>query len=694
MELLLANLIPVLAALDPAAGPVPPPVAEMRPFTVESPCGDRVDEYYWMRDREDPAVIACLEAENAYADSLMAGASPLVDSLVAEMEVRIPLSDSSVPYPYNGFLYWSRFDEGSDYPVHMRRPETGGPAETVLDVAALASGREYMDAWPVMSPDGSIAGVAFDTTGSLEYTAVFVGMGTGRLLDDTLGGTDGSLVWGNDSRTVFYGALDSTWRTCRIMRHALGTPQAADAVVFEEDDPTFWPYVFKSRDDGYVLIETSSTESCETWILDADDPGGAFRVVEPRTPGLEYSVETLGDTLYILTNLAAQNFRVMTAPASEPAAARWAEAVPVRDDVLIEDVEAFPGCLAMLVRSGGFSQLRTVDLSTGVETVAAGGDEPSTLWFESNRRPSDRLVRYGYCSLTTPVQTRSLDLGTGVSTILKQDSVGGGFDASLYSSTVMYAPSHDGVEVPISMVWRSDMGGPVDRPLLLEGYGAYGYSSDPWFSSSMLSLLDRGFVFATAHVRGGSEMGRSWYESGRLLLKRNTFLDFIACAEYLADAGVTGPDRMFARGGSAGGLLVGAVAMMRPELFRGVVAEVPFVDVVTTMLDPSIPLTTNEYEEWGDPSDPVFYDYMLSYSPYDNVGARDYPALYVTAGWNDSQVCYWEPAKWVARIRRLRTDEDPLVFRTEMGAGHAGASGRFGWMEDAASEQAFLLGLL
>ena len=694
MELLLANLIPVLAALDPASCPVPPPVAEMRPFTVESTCGDRVDEYYWMRDRKDPAVIAYLEAENAYADSLMAGTAPLVDSLVAEMEVRIPLSDSSVPYPYNGFLYWSRFDEGSDYPVYMRRPETGGPAETVLDVAALASGREYMDAWPGMSPDGTIAGVAFDTTGSLEYTLVFVEMGTGRLLDDTLRGTDGSLVWGNDSRTVFYGALDSTWRTCRIMRHALGTPAAADAIVFEEDDPTFWPYVYKSPDDGYVLIETSSTESYETWILDADDPGGAFRVVEPRTPGLEYSVETLGDTLYILTNLAAQNFRVMTAPASEPAAARWTEAVPARDDVLIDDVEAFPGCLAMLVRSGGFSQLRTVDLSTGVETVAAGGGEPSTLWFESNRRPSDRLVRYGYCSLTTPVQTRSLDLETGVSAILKQDSIGGGFDASLYSSTVMYAPSHDGIEVPISMVWRSDMGGPADRPLLLEGYGAYGYSSDPWFSSSMLSLLDRGFVFATAHVRGGSEMGRSWYESGRLLQKRNTFLDFIACAEYLAYSGVTSPDRMFARGGSAGGLLVGAVAMMRPDLFRGVVAQVPFVDVVTTMLDPSIPLTTNEYEEWGDPSDPVFYDYMLSYSPYDNVGARDYPALYVTAGWNDSQVCYWEPSKWVARIRRLRTDDDPLVFRTEMGAGHAGASGRFGWMEDAASEQAFLLGLL
>jgi oligopeptidase B len=478
------------------------------------------------------------------------------------------------------------------------------------------------------------------------------------------------------------------------MRHTLGTPEEDDETVFEENDPMFWPYVYKSSDDGYVLIQTSSTESCETWILDADDPQGAFSVVEPRAPGHEYSVEALGDTLYILTNLGAKNFRVMSAPVVEPSGQHWTEVVPARDDVLIESIEAFPGFVAMLVKSGGFSELRTVNLASGSESVAAGGDEPSSIWFESNRRPSDRLVRYGYCSFTTPVQTRSLDLSTGISSVLKQDSVGGGFDGSRYSSTVMYAPSHDGVEVPISMVWRSDMGDPVDRPLLLEGYGAYGYSSDPWFSSSMLSLLDRGFVFAIAHVRGGSEMGREWYEDGRLMNKRNTFLDFIACAEYLVNTGVTSRDRMFARGGSAGGLLVGAVTNMSPGLFRGVIANVPFVDVVTTMLDPGIPLTTNEYEEWGDPSVPAFYEYMLSYSPYDNVAAADYPAMFVTAGWNDSQVCYWEPSKWVARIRRLRTDDDPVVFRIDMGAGHAGESGRFGWLKNAATEQAFLIGLL
>jgi len=670
------------------------PVAEMRPFTVESPNGDRIDEYYWMRDRNDPAVLACLEAENAYADSLLAPLEPLVDSLMSEMASRIALSDSSVPYPYGGFLYWSRFDEGSEYPVYLRRPEAGGPAAVVLDVTALAEGRDYMDAWPRVSPDGAIAGIVFDTTGSLDYTLVFSEMESGRLLNDTIRTTDGSLVWANDSRTVFYGALDSTWRTCRIMRHTLGTPEEDDETVFEENDPMFWPYVYKSSDDGYVLIQTSSTESCETWILDADDPQGAFSVVEPRAPGHEYSVEALGDTLYILTNLGAKNFRVMSAPVVEPSGQHWTEVVPARDDVLIESIEAFPGFVAMLVKSGGFSELRTVNLASGSESVAAGGDEPSSIWFESNRRPSDRLVRYGYCSFTTPVQTRSLDLSTGISSVLKQDSVGGGFDGSRYSSTVMYAPSHDGVEVPISMVWRSDMGDPVDRPLLLEGYGAYGYSSDPWFSSSMLSLLDRGFVFAIAHVRGGSEMGREWYEDGRLMNKRNTFLDFIACAEYLVNTGVTSRDRMFARGGSAGGLLVGAVTNMSPGLFRGVIANVPFVDVVTTMLDPGIPLTTNEYEEWGDPSVPAFYEYMLSYSPYDNVAAADYPAMFVTAGWNDSQVCYWEPSKWVARIRRLRTDDDPVVFRIDMGAGHAGESGRFGWLKNAATEQAFLIGLL
>lgn len=542
-----AVLILILEVLLTGGSSPSEPVAEMRPFTVESANGDRIDEYYWMRDRKDPAVLAHLEAENAYADSLLAPMALLVDSLVAEMAARIPLSDSSVPYPYGGFLYWSRFDEGSDYPVYLRRPEAGGPTQVVLDVPALAGGREYMDSWPEVSPDGAIAGIAFDTTGSLDYTLVFRDIDSGRLLEDTLRTTDGSLVWGNDSRTVFYGALDSTWRTCRIMRHTLGTPSEDDETVFEEADPTFWPYVYKSSDDGYVLIETSSTESYETWILDADDPLGAFSVVEPRAPGHEYSVEALGDTLYILTNLGAENFRVMSAPVLEPSASRWAEVVPAREDVLIESIEAFPGCVAMLVKSDGFSELRTVDLSNGAETVAAGGDEPSSIWFESNRRPSDRLVRYGYCSLTTPVQTRSLDLATGASSILKQDSVGGGFDSSRYSSMVMYAPSHDGVEVPISMVWRSDMGDPVDRPLLLEGYGAYGYSSDPWFSSSMLSLLDRGFVFATAHVRGGSEMGREWYEGGRLMNKRNTFLDFIACAEYLVYAGFTSPEGMFAR---------------------------------------------------------------------------------------------------------------------------------------------------
>lgn len=670
------------------------PVARTQPFVVTAPAGDRTDEYYWMKDRDDPATIAYLEAENAFADSLTASLAPLVDSLVAEMRSRIPEADSTAPWPYNGYLYWSRYDPGSEYPVHLRRPAVGGAVETVLDVNILASGRDYIDAWPVPSPDGSLAGIAFDTTGALDYTVAFVDLETGALLGDTLRGTDGSIVWGNDGATVFYGLQDSTLRTCRIMRHLLGTTGDEDIEVFTEEDPEFWPGVYKSSSDEFVLVETSSTDAGEVWFLDADDPSGAFTVVQPRTPGLEYQVEAFGDTLFILTNLDAQNFRVVKAWSGAPSVEHWTEVIPAREDVLVEALEVFPGYIAMLVRNGGFSELRTLDRSSGIEVVAAGGSEPSTMWFEHNRDVEALQVRYGYCSLTTPVQTCVLDLPTGASSVLKQDAVGGGFDGSLYSSASLSVPSHDGVRVPVSMVWRTDLGEPSGRPLLLEGYGAYGYSSDPWFSTTRLSLLDRGFIFAIAHVRGGSEMGRQWYESGRLLEKRNSFLDFVACAGYLVSEGYTSPDRLFATGGSAGGLLVGAAANMRPDLFRGVVAQVPFVDVVTTMLDPGIPLTTNEYGEWGNPADPVYYDYMLSYSPYDNVTRADYPAMYVTAGWNDSQVCYWEPAKWVARIRALRTDDDPIVFRTDMGAGHAGASGRFAWLEDVASEYAFLIGLL
>jgi oligopeptidase B len=657
-----------------------------------------VDDYYWLRDRENPATLEYLEAENAYADSMMAGTASLREELIEEMAARIPSADTSAAYLYNGFLYRSRYPEGAEYPVYERIPEGGGTGwMELLDVARIAEmyGFEYMDIpMPAVSPDGETAAFPVDTTGSLEYMIVFEGIESGDFLTDTLDGTDGSVVWAADSRTLFYGALDSTWRTDRILRHALGTPQSEDVVVYQEFDATFWPWVWRSPSDEYVFIGSESSTSSEVWFLDSRDASGPLTLVQGRTPGLEYSVTGIGDTLFIRTNLGAEDFRVMKCCVTDPDAGSWIEVVPGRPGFLIEDLEVFPTALAVVARENGVMELLVVDRQSRDEEVIAGGDFPCSIWLQGNREPERGLVRFSLSSLTTPSTVYDYDLSTGATTLVRREPVAGGYDPELYDSAVLYAPAADGEEVPISLVWRKDAieeGDP--HPLLLYGYGAYGYSNDPWFSETRLSLLDRGFVFAIAHVRGGSELGRRWYEEGRLLNKRNTFTDFVACAEYLISEGLTTRDMLFAEGESAGGLLMGAVTTMRPDLWRGVIAGVPFVDVVTTMLDPTIPLTTNEYEEWGNPEDPVFYDYMLSYSPYDNIRAVDYPAILVTAGWNDSQVCYWEPAKFVARMRALRTDDDPLIFRVNMGAGHGGTSGRYSWLSDIAFEYAFLLEL-
>lgn len=682
------------AAAIPWAGVPEEPAAPVEPFEIACPAGSRTDPFYWMRNRDDPRVLALIEAENAYGESLMAGTLGLQESLYTEMAARMPPADSTAPYPYNGFLYWARYSPGMDYPVYMRRADAPGAVpEVLLDVNALAAGREYLDAWPVVDPQGRFAAVAIDTSGALSYDLVFLDLGAGVFLHDTLRGTDGEVAWGNDGYTLFYGLQDSTFRTDRIMRHSLGTMQDADEEVFRETDPTFWPMVSKSPSDEYVFIHSESSTSSEAWLLDADMPSGSFRLVQERMPGVEYSVTGLRDSLFILTNLDAPDFRVVRAPVLRPSAGSWREVVGHRDGILIEDVEVFPGHVAMVVRKDGFSEIRVFDRESRSERVVAGGDEPCSVALARSREPGSGVLRYEYSSPTTPPTIFDLDLASGATTLVHREEVPG-YSPELYRARRVFVTSHDGVQVPMTLVWRQDRLRPGGNPLLLYGYGAYGISTDPWFSIPRISLMDRGFLCAIAHVRGGSEMGRSWYESGRLLEKRNTFLDFVACAEYLVEQGLTDPSMMFAMGESAGGLLMGAVANMRPDLFRGIVAGVPFVDVVTTMLDPGIPLTTNEYEEWGNPSDPVFYSYMLSYSPYDNVTVGDYPAMLVTAGWNDSQVCYWEPMKWVSKLRLLRTDDDPLVLRVDMGAGHAGSSGRFEWLRQVALEYAFMIDLL
>lgn len=670
------------------------PVAPVHPYAVTAPGGTRIDEYYWMNDRGDPEVMEYLEAENAYAESLMAGTAGLRDALVSEMVARIPSSDTTAAVPYNGYLYRTRYPEGADYPVYERIEEgrADGRWTELLDVSVFGAMYEYVEVTaPSISPDGVTAAFAVDTTGSLVYTVIFEDIATGDFLADTLEGTDGSLVWASDGRTVFYGLQDSTWRTDRIVRHVLGTGQDQDTVVYQEFDATFWPWVYSSASDEYIFIDTSSSTSSEVWYLDSDDPSGEFRVVQPRTPDLEYSVTGFGDSLYVLTNLEAVDFRLMRCAPGATGTEDWVEVVPGRRGFLMEDFEVFPSGIALAVRDDGVMKLMVLDRRTRTMAAVAGEDEPSGIWLTGNGEPGRDVVRYAVSTLEKPTSILEYSILSGETSLVRTSPVGGGYDPGAYESRVAYATASDGSRVPISMVWRPDAGGGWPRPLVLYGYGAYGYSNDPWFSSSRLSLLDRGFVFAIAHVRGGSEMGRSWYDEGRLLSKRNTFTDFVACAEHLVGEGVTSTDMLFAMGESAGGLLVGAVVTMRPDLFRGAIAGVPFVDVVTTMLDPSIPLTTNEYEEWGDPSDPVYYDYMLSYSPYDNITAADYPAMLLTAGWNDTQVSYWEPAKFVARMRALRTDDDMLMLRTDLGSGHGGKSGRFGWLEDTAFEYAFLL---
>ncbi len=671
------------------------PLAPIMPYVVSAPGGDRTDCYYWLRDREDPATIEYLMAENAYAESVLAGTSDLRAELVSEMTGRIPAADTSAAFLHNGFLYRSRYPEEADYPVYERSGEAPGSGWVeLLDVSILAARYEYVEVpSPSISPDGTTAAFPVDTTGSLEYMIVFEDIGRGDFLQDTLAGTDGSAVWAADSRTLFYGSLDSTWRTDRILRHTLGTSQDEDEVVYQEFDATFWPWVYGSPSEEYIFIGSESSTSSEVRFLGSADPAGQPVLIQARTPNLEYGVTGLGDTLFIRTNLGAEDFRVMKCSASTPGIDSWTEVLAGRQGFLVEDLEVFPSALAIVARENGVMELLSLDRRTHQVDLVAGGDIPCSIWLEGNREPERDIARFAVSSLTTPTSVYDLDLASGETELVRREPVAGGYDPDLYESAVMYAPAPDGEMVPISLVWRRDAVGNGPSPLLLYGYGAYGYSNDPWFSTTRLSLLDRGFIYAMAHVRGGSELGRRWYEEGKLLQKRNTFTDFIACAEYLVSEGITAPDLLFAQGESAGGLLMGAVTTMRPDLWRGVIAGVPFVDVVTTMLDPTIPLTTNEYEEWGNPEDPLYYDYMLSYSPYDNIRHADYPAMFVTAGWNDSQVCYWEPAKFVAKMRALRTDDDMLVFRTNMGAGHGGTSGRFSWLEDIAYEYAFLLEL-
>ncbi|MFO7324959.1 MAG: S9 family peptidase [Pseudomonadota bacterium] len=682
------------------SAPAQPPVAAARPHRVESPHGTREDPYYWLRDdtRSDPEVLAYLEAENAWTDAVLAPLKPLQERIYQEIIGRIRQDDMSVPWRRNGYWYYSRYETGANYPIHARRRGSmDAPEEVMLDVSALAAVHDFyqVGSWDV-SPDNRLLAFTEDTVGRRQFVLRVKDLVTGEMLADAVPNVEPGAVWAADSRTLLYVAKDPvTLLGDKVFRHVLGTDPSADVLVYRQEDPAFYTGVGRTKDDRFLLIVSSSTVSTEYQVAAADDPVLPFRVLLPRERDHEYQAEHLDGRWILLTNWQAKNFRIVEAREEDlPYRERWRELVPHREDAFIEGFEVFRDFLAVEERSGGLLNVRVRDWQGGREFLI-GADEPSyAIQLGQNPEIDTGKVRYLYTSLTTPVTTYDFDVATGERTLLKREPVLGDFRPEDYATEFLWVTVRDGTRVPVSLVYRRDrFRRDGSAPLLQYAYGAYGISSDPRFSIPLLSLLDRGFVYAIAHVRGGQELGRSWYEAGKLLDKRNTFNDFIDVTRHLAAAGYADRGRVFARGGSAGGLLMGAVANMAPEDYCGLIALVPFVDIVTTMLDESIPLTTNEYDEWGDPREQQYYEYMLGYSPYDNVERKAYPAMYVGTGLWDSQVQYFEPAKWVAKLRAMKTDSNPLVFRVNMEAGHGGKSGRFRQFLEVAEQWAFIAGL-
>jgi len=673
------------------------PMAKIIPHRLEKHGHVRIDNYYWLNQRDNPEVLEYLQAENEYTGKVMAAAGNLEEKLFEEIKARIKQTDMSVPYKKNDYYYYTRFEEGKEYPIYCRKKESLEAAEEVMiDANVLARGHEYfaVGGWTVSSGRNLLA-YAVDTLGRRIYTIRFKNLDNGELLEDSIPGVTGNMAWASDNRTLFYSRQDpSTLRSYQIYRHALGTETAEDRLVYEETDETFSAYVFKTKSEKYLMIACHQTLSSEYRFLEADNPEGEFKIIQPRERGHEYSADHFGDKFYIRTNHRAKNFRLMATPVAQTEKEHWQEVIGHRDEVFLQSFEIFADYLVLKERRRGLINLRIIPWADGEEYYLDFGEPAYLAYISINPEFDTPLLRYGYTSLTTPNSIYDFNMATREKTLLKQEEVLGGFDSANYATERIYAPAADGTEVPISIVYRRGVEKKGDNPLLLYGYGSYGNSTEAVFSSTRLSLIDRGFIFAIAHIRGGQELGRQWYEDGKLLKKKNTFTDFIACAEFLIEQGYTCPEKLFATGGSAGGLLMGAVVNMRPELFRGVVTRVPFVDVVTTMLDESIPLTTDEYDEWGNPNQKEYYDYILSYSPYDNVSAQDYPNMLVTTGLHDSQVQYWEPAKWVAKLRALKTDSNRLLLKTNMNAGHSGASGRYKSYRETAFNYAFILDLL
>jgi len=681
---------------------VNPPIAKKIPKDVTVHDDRRVDDYYWLRERTDPDVVAYLRAENEYADTMLAPTANLQKHLYEEMVARLNETDASVPVRRDEYFYYARTEKGRQYEIFCRKRavdagEADAPEEIILDENALAAGHAYFAVGAhEMSPDHRLLAYTVDTSGSESFELFVMDLATRAIVDGPIAALSYDVEWANDSQTLFYTILDEQMRPHAVRRHRLGQSIEGDLELYRETDPAFFVGVEVTRSREYLFIVMESNTTTEMRVARLDDAvtetgPATFAMLQPRRPEVEYHVAHSGESFFILTNEDAFNFRVFEVPARNPARAHWREIIAHRPNVKLDAVEAFERHLVVIERENGLKRIRVIDLLTRESREVAMDEPVYTVWLDYNPEFHATTLRFSYSSLTTPRSVFDYDMETETRTLRKRYEVLGGYDATNYASERLYANAVDGTRIPISLVYHRDTPRDGSAPVLLYGYGAYGVSVEPHFVSNRVSLLDRGVIFAIAHIRGGGELGRAWYEKGKRFYKRNTFTDFIACAEHLVAKGYTRAGNIVSYGGSAGGMLMGAVANMRPDLWRATVAVVPFVDVLNTMLDHSLPLTVIEFEEWGNPAEKKAYEYIRSYSPYDNISRQDYPAMLVLSGFNDRRVQYWEPAKWVAKLRAWKTDANAILLRTRMGEGHKGASGRYDYLKDVALEYAFIL---
>ena len=677
---------------------ITPPVAQKIAKELQAHKSVRVDNYYWMNDRKNPEVISYLDEENDYNQKVTLNTKDFQEKLFKEMKSRIKEDDESVPYKLNGYWYLTRYQTDKDYPIYSRKKNSLDASEEILfDVNKMAEGFEYYSLGGLnVSRDNKLVAFGIDTLGRRNYVIQIKNLESGEIFPEKIIATTGGSTWANDNKTLFYTKKDSnTLRSNQIYKHVLGTDPIMDSLVYEEEDETFNTYIYKSKSNKYLIIGSSSTLTSEYRILDADNPNGVFEVFQRRQRGLEYGISHYGDYFYVLTNKdGATNYKLMKSPLVNTGMENWIEVIPHREDYMLEDIDIFKKYLVVSERHNGLNKIKIILWDKNESYYLPFDNETYTAFTSINPDFDTDILRYNYNSLNTPTSVIDFNMATKESKVLKEQEVlGGKFDKNNYITERVWANALDGTKIPVSLIYRKGIKMDGNNPLLQYGYGSYGSTIDPYFSSVRLSLLDRGFIYAIAHIRGGEYLGRPWYEDGKLLDKMNTFTDFIDVSKYLIDQNYTAKENLYAMGGSAGGLLVGAVVNMAPELYRGVIAAVPFVDIVTTMMDESIPLTTGEYDEWGNPNNKEYFDYMMSYSPYDNVKKQDYPNMLVTTGLHDSQVQYWEPAKWVAKLRDLKTDNNILLFHINMDAGHGGVSGRYEALKEVAEEYAFLLDL-